>query len=155
MNRRAAREILLHIIYEAGYGGNPRELLEDRLTPDSFASLGEELEVYAHPLPRSQHPYLKMVCSQMEEKCEIIDPLIEKYSANWKLTRLSRISAAILRIAVFEIYFIENIPLKVSINEAVEIAKKYDTDEAPAFINGLLGALVKGEGITSAPVSEL
>ncbi len=78
-----------------------------------------------------------------------IDEIIEKFSNNWKISRMSCVDRNILRIAVFELLFCTDIPPKVSINEAIDIGKKYGTEESGGFINGILDsirqALAKGE----------
>ena len=77
-----------------------------------------------------------------------LDELIGKYSKGWSSERMSKTSLAILRLSVFELKYLEDVPMSVSINEAVELAKKYDGDEAPAFINGVLNSLAKAENFT-------
>ena len=74
-----------------------------------------------------------------------LDELIGKYSNGWSSERMSKISLAILRLSVFEMKYLDDVPMSVSINEAVELAKKYDNDDAPAFINGVLNTLAKAE----------
>jgi len=71
------------------------------------------------------------------------DKLIGEYSKGWNINRISRVSLAILRMAIYEVLHNENIPQSVAINEAVELAKKYDNDDAPPFINGVLGSIVR------------
>ncbi|MEA4816476.1 MAG: transcription antitermination factor NusB [Lachnospiraceae bacterium] len=70
---------------------------------------------------------------------EEIDELIKSRAIGWDISRMSKIDLAILRLAVYEMKFSEDITISVAINEAVELAKKYSSDEAPAFINGILG----------------
>ncbi len=77
-----------------------------------------------------------------------LDELIGKYSKGWSSDRMSKVSLAILRLSVFELKYLEDVPMSVSINEAVELAKKYDSDDAPAFINGVLNTLAKAENFT-------
>ncbi len=74
---------------------------------------------------------------------EIIDQTIEKHSTSWKVNRISRVALAILRVSVFEILLMEDIPDSVSINEAVELSKKFGGDEDSSFVNGVLGAVVR------------
>ncbi|RCX16801.1 NusB antitermination factor [Anaerobacterium chartisolvens] len=68
---------------------------------------------------------------------------MEKYSKGWKINRISRVDISILRLSIYEIGFRDDIPFNVSINEAVELAKKYSNEEAGAFINGILGKIPK------------
>ena len=77
------------------------------------------------------------------ENLEYIDGIIRKYISGWTFERISKIDTAILRLSIYELAFMPEIPTGVSINEAVEIAKQYGTDEAPAFVNGLLSSAVK------------
>lgn len=79
----------------------------------------------------------------IEEKLEEIDTYISAHlSKGWKISRISRISLAILRVAVYEMKYIDEVPVSVAINEAVELAKKYSVDDA-SFVNGVLGAIAK------------
>jgi len=78
------------------------------------------------------------VISHMEE----IDVYIEKYSKGWTLDRIGKAELTILRIAVFESLFDEEVPVGVAVNEAVELAKKYGDDNASSFVNGILGKIV-------------
>lgn len=85
----------------------------------------------------------------------VLDRMIEQFSSNWKISRMACVDRNILRIAVFEMLYCEDIPMKVSINEAIEIGKRFGTEESGAFINGILDsihlALERGE---IAPVAE-
>lgn len=79
----------------------------------------------------------------IEEKVSEVDELISSHlSSGWKITRISKISLAVLRVAVYEMKYVDNIPVSVAINEAVELAKKYSVDDA-SFVNGVLGAVAK------------
>ena len=74
-----------------------------------------------------------------------LDGYIEKYAKGWKFSRIDRVASAIMRVTMYEILYMPDIPNKVAINEAVEIAKKYLDDEVVKFINGILGSFVRGE----------
>ena len=69
---------------------------------------------------------------------EELDAAINEASKGWKTTRMGKVDLTLIRLAVYEIRFEEEIPVKVSINEAIELAKKYGTDDSPAFVNGIL-----------------
>lgn len=84
--------------------------------------------------------YISNICNIYEEKHEEIDELINKYAKNWSVTTMPKVDVAILRLAIAEIGFIDTIPEKVSVNEAVEMAKMYCDDKSPKFINGVLGS---------------
>lgn len=77
------------------------------------------------------------------EKVEEIDAVIEKYSKGWKISRISKVALAVLRLAVCEMMFVDDVPTGVSINEAVELCKKYAANDEPAFVNGILGTVAK------------
>lgn len=76
--------------------------------------------------------------SKIVEKTEEIDGLLNQISEGWKTTRMNRVDLTILRLAVYELKWDETVPTGVAINEAVELAKKYSSDSAPAFVNGVL-----------------
>jgi len=72
-----------------------------------------------------------------------VDAVIERFSSNWKMHRMSGVDRNVLRLAVYEVLFCEDIPIKVSINEAIDIGKKFGSDESGAFINGILDSIRK------------
>lgn len=86
--------------------------------------------------------YMENVCTFVQENNERVNELISKYAKNWTIDRMPKVDLAILKLAICEILFIEEIPNKVSINEAVEMAKLYCDDKTPKFINGILGSVV-------------
>ena len=77
------------------------------------------------------------------EKKEEIDTLLNEVSEGWKTTRMNRVDLTIMRLAVYEIKWDEGVPTGVAINEAVELAKKYSSDDGPSFVNGILAKVVK------------
>ena len=78
------------------------------------------------------------------EHCDVIDAKITaNLKAGWKISRISKVSLALLRLAVYEMLYLDDIPVSVSINEAVELSKKYTVQDDTAFINGVLGAIAK------------
>ncbi|MBP3362026.1 MAG: transcription antitermination factor NusB [Clostridia bacterium] len=100
-----------------------------------------EAELAAH---KKHMKYIRAVVdAAVENKTEIDKMIEESLGAGWSLSRLSKMSLAALRLAVSEIKYLDEIPEGVSINEAVEIAKLYCEDNEPAFINGVLGVIVK------------
>lgn len=92
------------------------------------------------PSEEIQPFFQELVEGALEHKTEI-DTLIEKFSNNWKLSRMSGVDRNVMRMAVFELLFCTDIPSKVSINEAIDIGKKYGTAESGGFINGILDAI--------------
>lgn len=124
-NRRKARELVTQVLFHMEYNpGNPDKSFE--LICENF-NAPKSLETFSKEL-------LRGVCENKDR----IDKLIKKASRNWRLERMSRVDRSILRLSVYEMLFMENIPHKVSIDEAVELGKKYGTEESGAFINGVL-----------------
>lgn len=124
-NRRKARELVTQILFHMEYNsGNP---------DNSFELICENFNA-PKPLRAFSKDLVRGVC----EKRSHIDEIIKKASKNWRLERMSRVDRSILRLSVYEMLFMENIPHKVSIDEAVELGKKYGTEESGAFINGVL-----------------
>ena len=99
--------------------------------------------------PKKVTPFFLTLVNGVVETRTEIDALIERFSKNWKISRMSCVDRNVMRIAVYELLHCEDIPPKVSINEAVDIGKKFGTDESGAFINGIMDsirdALVKEE----------
>jgi N utilization substance protein B len=93
------------------------------------------------PVSKKAFPFFtKLVQGVLAEKVRI-DALIERYSNNWKISRMPCVDRNIMRIAVFELIYCEDIPSKVSINEAIDVGKKYGTEDSGAFINGILDSI--------------
>ncbi|CEO12685.1 transcription antitermination factor NusB [Paraclostridium sordellii] len=90
--------------------------------------------------------YLNEMVKNFELNKSTIDELISKYAKNWTINRMAKVDLAILRLAVCEILYVLNMPTKVSINEAIELAKLYCDDKSPKFINGILGSVVNEIG---------
>jgi len=91
--------------------------------------------------------YAKMVSDGVYENLELIDGIISKYSVARSIRRLSKVVLAVLRLAVYEILFVDGLEVSISINEAIELTKCYATDEEGGFVNGVLGAFVRTEGL--------
>ena len=146
MLRTTAREIAVHLAYELSFTDKAVEaLLEDRLTAESFAQLAEEDPLYAEVPNAKQAAYIRRLVSGVGEHGAELDGYIAKYAKGWKFSRIPLVASAIMRVAMFEILYMQDIPDKAAINEAVEIAKKYETPETVKFINGILGSFVRQE----------
>ena len=97
-----------------------------------------------HPESADNINYIKTVFLGVLSKREELDSHIcEHLGKTWKIDRISKVSLAVLRLAIFEILYVEDVPEKVAINEAVEIEKKFDDPDNSAFVNGVLGGFVK------------
>ena len=133
MTRREARETAFQLIYE-------RSIQNDKPTSKIIKDTAQAQEF----IPNK---YIKTVLRGTEETLSELDALINDCSLEWRIERMSTVSLSILRLAVYEmLYCAEEVPFRVAINEAVELAKKYDHEKAPAFINGILNkiAVLKG-----------
>ena len=87
--------------------------------------------------------YIKQVFFGTETNAMLIGELIDKHSVGWAKSRISPVSAAIIRLGIYELLFMDDIPARVTINEAVELAKKYDDEKSYSFVNGVLNAVAK------------
>ena len=143
MVRNTAREIAIHLSYELSFTDKPvDELLDERLTPESFAALAEEDPLYQETPNAKQADYIRRLVRGVADHAPELDGYIAKYAKGWNFARIPLVASAIMRVAMYEMLYMADIPAGVAINEAVELAKKYGTDESPAFINGVLAKLV-------------
>ena len=146
MIRNTAREIAVHLAYELSFTEKTAEALTaERLTEEYFETLRGEDEIYAEVPEKDQAEYIKGIVSGVSVHAPELDGYIAKYAKGWKFERIPLVAAAIMRVAMFEVLYRDDIPNSVAINEAVEIAKKYETSETVKFINGILGSFVRGE----------
>lgn len=146
MVRSTAREIAVRLSYELSFTDLKAEaLLDQTLTPDYFRNLVQEDALYAELPGEKQSAYIrKLVCGVAEHGAEL-DSYIEKYAVGWKFERIPLVASAIMRVAMYEILYMPEIPNAAAINEAVEIAKKYEDEKVVAFLNGILGSFVRQE----------
>ena len=146
MTRTVAREIAVHMVFELGFGDRTaRQLLEDELTAENFALIGAEEPLYAEFPDEKQEQYIRALVSGVFEHGPELDDYISRYSVGWSFARIPRVAAAIMRVAMYEVLYMPDIPNAAAINEAVEIAKGYETAEVVSFINGILGTFVRSE----------
>ncbi len=127
MTRTEARKAVLELLFE-------REFRKDESNEEIFAVSCENREI-------ENDPYVKGVYFGVCESVSEIDEIINANSTGWKASRLSRVSRSILRLCIYEMKFMEEIPCLVSINEGLELAKLYEDDKARPFINGVLNAV--------------
>ncbi len=105
------------------------------------------------PPPKSSLELFTQLVQGVRQHCGQIDRIIERFSNNWKISRMAGVDRNVMRLAVYELLCCADIPPKVSINEAIDIGKKYGTEESGAFINGILDAIhlaVEKDGLTLA-----
>nr|WP_326184013.1 transcription antitermination factor NusB [uncultured Oscillibacter sp.] len=146
MVRNTAREIAIHLSYELSFTDKPiDELLDERLTAETFATLAEEDALYQEAPNAKQADYIRRLVKGVDEHAAELDGYIAKYAKGWSFSRIPLVASAIMRVAMYEILYMQDIPNGAAINEAVEIAKKYETPETVKFINGILGSFVRQE----------
>lgn len=146
MVRNTAREIAIHLSYELNFSGKTaEELLDQRLTAEAFAELAEEEDLYREVPNAKQAAYIRRLVLGVGEHGAELDGYIEKYARGWKFSRIPLVAAAIMRVAMYEVLYMPDVPNAAAINEAVEIAKKYETPETVKFINGILGSFSRQE----------
>lgn len=133
MKRRLAREYAFKLVYELGVQQDKDRisLIEDTAREQEF----------------TPDEYIEKVVMGVTEHKDELDALIADSAKGWKLERLSAASLAIMRLAVYEMLYVEDVPFSVAINEAVELAKTYDHEKAPRFINGTLNAIAEKKGL--------
>lgn len=126
LSRRAARERILKLLFQKDFRSiSWSELLAEQPSDD---------------------PYVREVIEGLERTCSEIDRLIVEKAEGWRLERLHSVDRNILRLAIYELCYREDVPPEVVINEAVELAKKYSSEHSPVFINGILDRIWKERG---------
>ena len=109
------------------------------------AELAEQDKLYFEPLELTPE-HRKLISDRtrlIEDKLPEIDKKIEELSVGWKKERIGKVELTILRLAIYEALYDDDVPARVAINEAIELAKKYGGDDSPSFVNGILGKLTK------------
>lgn len=146
MTRTSAREIAVHLVFQQAFSGDgARALLERELTPEVFADRRGEEPLYADFPDQAQRDYICQLVRGVEQYRQELDGRIERYARGWRVARIDRVAVSVLRVAIYEILHLPQVPDKVAINEAVEIAKKYLDTDVVGFVNGILGSLVREE----------
>ena len=144
MTRGNARELAVHLIYGRVFTHEePETVVSTRLNKDYYKMLSDDNDVYAERPSRAQVAYLDTVVSGVANREEELDAQIQKLSIGWDISRISKLTRAVLQLALYEIQYVDDVPTGVAIAEAVRIAKKYDTDETGSFVNGILGTFAR------------
>jgi N utilization substance protein B len=130
--RREGRELALQLLYALDI--NPMETEDVFRLSREGSRVAEDVRIFAEELVAG-------VMANLDE----IDGMISEKSRNWAITRMAKVDLNILRMAFFELMFRDDIPRKVTINEAIEVAKKYGTEDSPAFINGMLDEMTTAD----------
>lgn len=137
MKRRTSRETALALIYAEQYQ-------EDLPMADLYATTVRAQEW-------EDDSYVRTLFFGVCEKQEELDAKIAAHAEGWTPARMPKISLAIMRIAVYEMLYSEDVPFEAAIDEALELAKRYDHEKAPAFINGVLNAVATAAGLKNLP----
>ena len=146
MTRTAAREIAILLGFSAAASEESAEEAMDRFFDEEhYASMAEENPLFAEYPDEQQMAYIRSLVGLIADRRVELDAYIEKYARGWKVGRISRTASAILRCAMSEILWMPDVPDAAAINEAVELAKKYEDEDVVSFINGILGGFVRGE----------
>lgn len=132
MKRRELREHIFELLFRIEF--NSVEEMPEQIRM-FFESLGE-VE------PKDQ-AYIEQKYAHIMEKLPEIDKTLEETAEGWKVSRMGKTDLTILRLAVYEMEYDEDVPVGVAVNEAVELSKKFGGDESPAFVNGILGKIGK------------
>lgn len=151
MSRRELREHIFRILFRKEFFVSPAEFEEQvTLYLDDLVGAGipedEEDDGTSCQPTTEEAKYIVEKAGQVYLHATELDEKINSVAQGWKTKRMSRVDLTIIRLALYEILFDEQVPEKVAINEAVELAKKYGGDESPSFINGVLARLVRQQG---------
>ena len=148
MTRNNARELAVHLVFELSFSSQTAdELLETALTRQTFAQIGEEEPLYAQFPNAKQREYISALVRGVWAHGVELDGYISKYAIGWRFSRLNRVAVAIMRVAMYEILYMQDIPNAAAINAAVELTKHYEEPEVVSFVNGILGSFVREEQV--------
>lgn len=145
MTRSNAREVAVHLIYEIDYTGeDPAQAIETRMDRSYYSGLSAENDVYAERPSKKQMDYIRTCVTGVCEHAEELDALIAQYAVRWNLHRISRLTKAAMRLAIYEMRYVDDVPNGVAINECVELTRKYEDAQVVSFVNGILGSVARG-----------
>ena len=146
MKRSAARELAIQLSFAAAAtGAEPAEMLDAFFEKEHYDSLCSEEELCLEYPDEKQMDYIRRLTTLTAENRSEIDGYIERYAKGWKIERISHTALAVMRCAVCEILYMDDIPNAAAINEAVELDKNYDDPDTVSFVNGVLGGFMRGE----------
>ena len=146
MTRTSAREVAVQLCFAASANKiEPAQMLDEFFSDEHYSSLSAEQELFADYPDKKQMAYIRTLTTLVSEKQEELDAYIGRYAHGWKPERISRTALAVLRCAICEILYMDEVPNAAAINEAVELDKNYDEPDTVAFVNGVLGGFMRGE----------
>lgn len=146
MTRSNARELAIHLVYELGFHNQTaEELLEQELSRETFELRSADEPLYAEYPNEKQRIYIETLVRGVSEHSAELDDYISRLSIGWKFSRLPRVAVAIMRVAMYEVLYMPDVPNAAAVNEAVELAKGYEDPEMVSFLNGILGTFIRQE----------
>ena len=146
MTRSEAREIAVRCSYAQGFSRqSPEEFLETSVNRETFQRWEEEDSLYQDYPDEGNLAYIREVVLGVAAHGPELDQYIARYARNWTFDRIPRTAAAIMRVSMYEILYMDDISAAASINAAVDIAKKYEDEKVVSFVNGILGSFVRAE----------
>ena len=146
MTRSEAREIAVRCSYAQGFSRqSPEEFLETSVNRETFQRWEEEDSLYQDYPDEGNLAYIREVVLGVASHGPELDQYIARYAKNWTFDRIPRTAAAIMRVSMYEILYMDDISAAASINAAVDIAKKYEDEKVVSFVNGILGSFVRAE----------
>ncbi|MFI3251220.1 MAG: transcription antitermination factor NusB [Eubacteriales bacterium] len=149
MTRTVARELAMHMVFALSYSNlTVPEVLDNTLTKEQFAQWGGESRLYEQFPNQKQADYIRTLVQGAFEHSPELDEYISEYAVGWAFARIPRVVATILRVAMYEILYMPEIPNSAAINDAIEIAKRYDDPKVVSFANGILGSFVRSDVVT-------
>ncbi len=134
MKRRELREHIFELLFRIEFNSSEEMPEQMQLFFDGLDELGEQ-----------DQSYMEEKYGRIAEKLPELDRRIEETAKSWRISRMGKVDLTILRLAVYEMEFDDDVPVGVAINEAVELSKKFGGDDSPAFVNGILGKIGKKE----------
>ena len=144
MTRMTARQLVVLLLFAMEENpASPEEAAELFFSEEHYASLQGEDKIFEEFPDEEQMAYIRRVTDTAIAHQEEIDAIIEKHAQGWRKDRLARTTLAILRCALCEICYLDDISAATAVNEAVEQGKRYDSPKAAAFINGVLGSYLR------------
>ena len=144
MTRTIARQIAVRICFSEDFlNDTPDSIINDFFDEEHYKSLKEDDEIFRSIPGEREMEYIRKLITKVYEHSAEIDSMISSFSEKRKLERIPKTALSILRCAVCEMMYFDDIPASVTINEAVEIAKMFDSPETVSFVNGLLGSVNK------------
>ena len=142
-SRRKARSIALQILYQADWSGNKKSKDAANFARESIEEYEKELATEYPETDPELSAFVEMLVTGVLERRQEIDSLISRFSKKWKLNRMAAVDRNILRMGIFELCYLEEIPPRVAMNEAVELAKRFGDASSPGFVNGILDAVFR------------